>query len=315
MLNFDLQNKLAYVFLIRRNKYTMDLLHKPVLLQETLDSIPKSAKYILDGTLGHGGHSLAILEHFKNIKLIWLDIDEKMLIKAKKRLKNYPNSKIIHDSYANIDKIGETEHITWFDYILLDLWVNMEHFKDTERGFSVKNDAKLDMRFDRTQTESAYEFIKYWSAERLGQAFIKYADFTEKKAKEISQKILLERRRKPITTTYELKDIIKSCWVWEKACTVLFQAIRIEINQEMNKLKTFLEKMPDALSVWWRCAIMSYHSIEDRITKLAFKELKTNGFNGHIFKLINKKAIQAHYTEVQKNKAARSAKFRIIEKL
>lgn len=297
----------------------MDIIHQPVLLQETLDSIPENSKYILDGTLGHGGHSLAILQHFQKIKqeitLIGIDIDKLMLKKAKDRLKTYPETKLLQASYADIDKILEQEHIPALNYILLDLWVNMEHFKDSERGFSTNNEAKLDMRFDKTQKYSAYEFINKASAEEITEIFMEYADFSEDKAKEISNKILLERRKKSITTTHELKDIIKSCAVGEKACIILFQAIRIEINQEMNNLKTFLEKMPKLLSSWWRCAIMSYHSIEDRIVKLAFKQLQKEWFEWDQFKLINKKAIQAHYTEVQKNRAARSAKFRIIEKI
>ncbi len=292
----------------------MDILHQPVLLQETLESIPPQATYIVDGTLWHGGHSLAILQHFQEqkhpITLIGLDVDEHILHKAQQRLQPYHNTKLLHASYADIDKIVQQENIPGIDFVLLDLWVNMEHFKDAKRGFSTHNDAKLDMRFDDKQPLSAYEFINQASPQDITKAFINYADFTEAKAEEISKKIFWERKKKPITTTYDLKNIIKSCAVGEKACTLLFQAIRIQINHEMDNLNSFLQKIPTLLRPWGRCAIMSYHSIEDRITKLAFKELKN-----HWFKLVNKKTIQAHYTEVQRNRASRSAKLRIIEKL
>jgi len=286
------------------------MLHTPVLLQETLESIPTTAKLIVDGTLGHGWHSSHILEFCKqrnqNIKLIWLDIDTKMIQKAKPRLEIYPNTKIINDSYANIDKITKPESI---DFILLDLWVNMEHFKDATRGFSVKNDWQLDMRFDTAQKFSAKKLINEYKQDELSSVFQKYAEFTEKKSKEIATKIIHHRKKSKIETTKNLKQIFQECSLWEKASTVLFQAIRIEVNKEMENLEHFIEILPTSLSKWWKAAIMSYHSIEDRIVKLAFKE-----FAKKWRKLINKKAIKPHYTEVQKNRAARSAKFRIIEK-
>ncbi|NOZ44996.1 MAG: 16S rRNA (cytosine(1402)-N(4))-methyltransferase RsmH [bacterium] len=232
-----------------------------------------------------------------------------MIQKAKKRVKNYPNIKIIKESYANIDSLVKKEKIPGIDYILLDLGVNMEHFKDQERGFSINSDYPLDMRFDRTQETSARTIIRYYPFEKLKKIFIMYADFGEKKAEEISHAIIKQRKKQDIVTSRDLKKIFASCSIGQKASIVLFQAIRIEVNQEMNNLELFLEKIPSLMNPQGRIAIMSYHSIEDRIVKTHFKQLSQQGFQW-----LNKKTIKPHYTEIQKNRASRSAKFRIIEK-
>lgn len=291
----------------------MTLIHESVMVQETLDAIPQNCKYILDGTLGHGGHSLAMLKHLQNHppqKLVWLDLDKQMIAKAVIRLADYPQAEIIQDSYANIDTISQDLNIPLRDYMILDLGVNMEHFKDAERGFSVNQDAQLDMRFDTKKEYSAHDLINKWSEQELTQTFIDYAEFSEGKAREIAQTIIKERRKNTINTTRELKTILKTCGLGEKAAVVIFQSIRIQVNQELANLESFLAKFPTYLRPGGRCAIMTYHSIEDRITKLAFKALENNGF-----KLYNKKVIKPHYTEVAHNRAARSAKYRIIEKL
>jgi 16S rRNA (cytosine1402-N4)-methyltransferase len=129
------------------------------------------------------------------------------------------------------------------------------------------------MRFDTNQELSAYEVIQDYKEEKLSKVFQNYADFSTEKADEIAKKIQSEKRKKPIESTHQLKEILNQCHLGEKACVVIFQAIRIEVNQEMKNLETFLSKIPAYLKQNGRCAIMSYHSIEDRIVKIAFKKL------------------------------------------
>jgi len=289
------------------------IIHKPVLLKEVLDFIPNSPKLIIDGTLGHGGHSLEMLKKLNpDGALIGLDIDGKILEKAQKiiaaSLDTSPSTlHLVHDSYANITKI-----LSWkkADYILLDIWVNLEHFKDGSRGFSIKENADLDMRFDQNAKQSDYNIIADYRLPELANIFMTYGDFTEKKAKELAEAIIRERNKHLIKTTYDLKKILNECWLGDKACAVIFQCVRIETNQEIQNLKVFLGQLPEALSQGGRCAIISYHSIEDRLVKTYFKQLEET----KEFHILTPKTVQPHYTEIEKNKAARSAKLRVIER-
>jgi len=195
------------------------------------------------------------------------------------------------------------------DYILLDIGVNMEHYKDTSRGFSIKGEAPLDMRFDINKGITAKEWIARAKPEDIVRCFVEYADFTEPKAQELANAILRARNKSPLTTTRQLRQVLYDCGLGDPASSIIFQAIRIEVNQELEQLKIFLQKLPELLNSGGKCGIITFHSTEDRIVKNTFKELLQNGWN-----LITKKAIQPTYQEIQKNKASRSAKFRIIQK-
>lgn len=279
--------------------------HIPVLLNEVLQSIPENARFLVDGTLGHGGHTQAILDKFPQISVLWIDRDPLIFAKTQENLSWYANRfQAKQWSYADIDILQTNKS----DYILLDIWVNMEHYKDTSRGFSINWDATLDMRFDPNQGISAQQRIARASAADLEICFIDYADFTPEKAKELANSIIRARNRSPITSTRQLRQVLYDCWLWWPASSVIFQAIRIEVNQELEQLKIFLQKLPNLLNPGGRCWIITFHSIEDRIVKNYFKELLQKGWN-----LYTKKAIQPNYKEVQKNKASRSAKLRIIE--
>jgi len=284
--------------------------HKPVLLKEVLDFIPKDCRLVVDCTLWHGWHSLAIINLiWKDVKVIWIDIDKKMLDKAEWIL-NEKNVVFVHWSYGDIDKILKKNLEEKADFILVDLWVNLEHFKDWERGFSIKWDWNLDMRFDQNNTQSAYDIInKYWKQE-LKNIFENYAEFTEKKALEIADKIIFIRNKKSIKTTQEFKSILNELWLGDKACAVIFQALRIQVNHELENLEILLDKIPLILNPWWRVCVISYHSLEDRIVKNKFNELSQSWK----FNLLTKKVIKPNYLEVKLNKAARSAKMRIIQK-
>jgi len=284
--------------------------HKAVLVKEVLAHLPASAEIIIDGTLWHGGHSKAIAERYANqnikINLIGLDIDPHIFQKTSTQLETIQNITTIQKSYTQIDEVISPESA---DFVLIDIGVNLEHFKDATRGFSTKQNGKLDMRFDTGQKLNAHVLINTYSPHQLSEIFQKYGEFHHKKADELAQLIYKTRQTSPIDDTQTLKSIFKECWLWEKASAVIFQAIRIKVNNELGNLELFLQKLPKILKNWWRSAIITFHSLEDRIVKNKFKQLAESWR-----KLLHKKAIKPTYQEVQANKASRSATLRVIQK-
>ncbi|MFA6256320.1 MAG: 16S rRNA (cytosine(1402)-N(4))-methyltransferase RsmH [Candidatus Absconditabacterales bacterium] len=291
------------------------ILHTPVLLNEVCSFLDPESKLIVDCTLGHGGHAVALLALAKNAKLIGFDVDELMLTKAQGILtKNVEenrgmsrNIEYIHGNYSDIKNVLKGEKA---DFILNDLGVNLEHFKAVERGFSIRGIAPLDMRFDTSQTTTAATIVNTYSIDQLKMLFEQYADFSPSKALELAQHIVTARKQRPIITTQDFKLILNACGLGDKACTVIFQAIRIEVNHELDNLQKFLSAFPETLHSSGRCLVITYHSIEDRFVKQAFKELAATGK----YKLVTKKPIKPNYKEVTVNRAARSAKLRILEK-
>ena len=294
------------------------LRHNPVLAKEVYENLPHPLKLSFDWTFWHGGHVEYFFTHLdkdnpnecKNLKIIACDIDKNVMDKWKIFVSKWHNQiKFYNSSYANIKNISQKEW--FFDFMLLDLWVNLEHFKDWSRWFSIKSNAPLDMRFDISKWEPASYIINKWNKEELEKMLIKYGDFTQKNAEYIVKWITEKRKKTQIKTTNDLTDILHELWFWDKKIAVIFQAIRIQTNHELDQLEIFLKDFWECLTTGGRCAIMTYHSIEDRMTKLSFKELKKNWS----FNLVNKKVIQPNYKEVENNRAARSAKLRIIEKI
>lgn len=293
------------------------LRHIPVLAQEIYENLPDKWILWFDWTFWHWGHAEFFLSHeeekrhLDNVKIIGTDIDLNMIKKAEELTKSYKDHIcILHSSYANI--LGISKEQWQFDYELLDLWVNLEHFKDWNRWFSIKTDAPLDMRFDQKNNEmTAEKWLRTSKPEVIKTALEEYWDFSPKTSEYLTKLFCEQRQKAPFKTTFELKDFLMKYHFNQKKAAVIFQVIRIMINNELNQLKMFLKDFPSTLKKGWRCLIITYHSVEDRITKNAFKDLSETSE----FKLINKKVIVPHYTEVQKNKAARSAKLRIIEKL
>ncbi len=283
------------------------MLHVPVLLNEVIRSCPENCNLIIDGTLWHWWHSFHLAPKTKH--LIWMDIDSNMLLIAKKKLEKISNIDYIHDSYIHIDKVVAKY---WkADFVLLDLWANMDHFKIGDRWFSINYDARLDMRFDQEQKLSAYDIVNTYTGQQLENICVEYADFATSKAREIADKIINSRRINTIQTTFDLKKILWECGLGKSAITIIFQAIRIQTNWELQNLRIFLERLPSILHPWWICSIITFHSIEDRVVKKTFQELSySKGFE-----LVNKKAIKPTYQEVAKNKASRSALLRVVKKL
>lgn len=290
---------------------TGEIHHTPVMLQEVLDSLPANPKIVADCTLWHGWHTSNMLKLFPTIqKLYWFDLDPNIMKNTRETLGEFADKIVFcNKSYIELENVlAQWERL---DFVLADLWVNMEHFKDWDRGFSTNIDGKLDMRFDNTNWKSAYDIVNHYSMPELANIFELYAEFTPKKSEEIAKKIVETRKNKPIETTFELKHLLNELGLGQKACAVIFQAIRIETNKEIDNVKTLLDEIPNVLSVWWRCWIITFHSIEDRLVKHWFKSL-VDTWN---FSLVYKKAVQPTYQEIQHNRASRSAKYRVIERM
>ena len=306
--------------------------HEPVLLQEVLDRVPEEAQTIMDGTLGHGGHTQAILSYIiaksemmkqsqeGNISwdlcaqhcgavIVWVDRDATMLQKAKERLSEFGEQvQYVHGSYATFKLITQQTGMHQFDMILLDLGVNMEHFKDAERGFSIKKDWPLDMRFDTSDGIPANERLNICTPEQFHETLEKYTDFSPKRMAHMEQSFFASWR--DFSTTAELRQRAKSIGTNEKALAIFFQAIRISVNRELQELTMFLHSFPEYLTPNWRCIILTYHSGEDRMVKESFKQRADQW----VCTILTKHVIAPQRSEKEHNPAARSAKMRVIQK-
>lgn len=310
----------------------MEFKHVSVLLKESIKALNiKSDGIYVDCTLGGAGHSSHILRKLssKGI-LIGIDQDVEALQAAKEKLKEYSNVKYVHNNFYNIDDILETLEIPKVDGILMDLGVSSYQLDNAERGFSYMKDAPLDMRMDRENGFSAYDIINNYSLEDLHRIIRDYGE--EKFAKRIASFITEKREIKPIETTFELVDIIKAA-VPAKArregphpAKRTFQAIRIEVNGELKILDKAIEDGVKRLNPGGRMAIITFHSLEDRIVKLKFRNLSDPCTCPKDFpicvcgkkpsvKLVSRKPVEPSEEEVESNPRSRSAKLRIVEKI
>lgn len=310
----------------------MEFKHVSVLLNECIEglNIKKDGIYV-DGTLGGAGHSSEILKQLSDKgMLIGIDQDLDALKAAKNRLQNFSNVKYVHNNFYNIDSILNELDIEKIDGMLMDLGVSSYQLDEAERGFSYMKDAPLDMRMNRENSLSAYEVVNDYTEEELYRIIKDYGE--EKFAKRIAKFILEKREKKKIETTLELVEIIKAA-IPAKArregphpAKRTFQAIRIEVNSELSILNKAIEDGVNRLNIGGRMAIITFHSLEDRIVKLKFKELATSCTCPKEFpicvcggkakgKIITRKAIEPSKLEVEENPRSRSAKLRIIERV
>ena len=300
-----------------------DFKHYTVMLNEAVDMLEcEDGKIYVDCTLGGGGHSELILKRISpNGRLIAFDIDDEAIAHAKERLRGYDNLTIVKSSYTNIKselhKLG-IEKIT--GGVILDLGASYHQLTKAERGFSFSKDAPLDMRFDMDADFSAYDVVNTYSEDDLVKIFSEYGE--EHFSKRIAKKIVETRVKQKIKTTKELADLIVSATPRIKThihpATRVFQAIRIEVNNELKNVNIVLHDILDLLSVGGIISVISFHSLEDRIVKrfLKFESQKCR-CNDMICKcpppkieLINKKPIEASEWEVKENPPSRSAKLR-----
>ncbi len=311
---------------------TKEFKHIPVLLNEVIDglNIKENGIYI-DCTIGGGGHSAEILKKLSSLgHLYGFDRDEDAIEVCKERFNDKSNITLIHANYKEAPKILRERGIEKIDGFLIDLGVSSYQIDTAERGFSFLHDGRIDMRMDKEQSLDGYYVVNNYSKESLLNILYKYGE--ESNAKKIVENIIKYRQKKPIETTGELKEIIEESFpqkvIFGKGgvSKKTFQAIRIEVNDELNGLSEVIKKLIDMLSSGGRGTILTFHSLEDRIVKNVFKEEATGCICppktpicicGHkqTIKLINKKPIVASDKEIKENSRSTSAKLRIIEKL
>ncbi len=244
--------------------------------------------------------------------VVGTDRDDAMLAKARDFLAEvWDKVTFVQGSYADFELIQEQSGVKQFDAMLLDLGVNMDHFTDGARGFSIKRDGVLDMRFDRSRGKTLAERLVQVRLPQLQEQLMQHGDFSSKFAHDLADDLLRAHRRKAFVTTQDIRTWCKERGMSDKTIAILFQALRIWVNDELGELQKFLQSFPQWLHSWGKCIIISYHSGEDRMVKESFKQLITDG----VWTLINKKVITPAYTEVQINPAASSAKMRIFQKL
>ncbi len=310
----------------------MEFEHIPILLEEVIEglNIKKDGIYV-DGTLGGAGHSIEIVKRLDKGKLIGIDQDIDALEKAGRVLKDYKdNTILIHDNYKNIHNILKDLGIDKVDGIFIDIGVSSYQLDKASRGFSYHNDAELDMRMDRRQEFSARDIVNKYSKERLEEIILKYGE--ESWAKRIAEFIVEEREKNPIHTTLDLVEIIKKAipkrvrMEGGHPARKTFQALRIEVNAELDVLEKSIDLMVDLLKPSGRIAIITFHSLEDRIVKEKFKYLFKECIcpkeipickcdKKREIKIITRKPIVADEEEILINKRSRSAKLRIAEKI
>ena len=308
----------------------MEFKHIPVLLQECIDGLNiKEDGIYVDGTLGGAGHSSKILEKLlPEGTLIGIDRDEEALSVVKERLSDYKNIKFVHGNHDEIKEILDNLNISGVDGILLDLGVSSYQLDEASRGFSYMQDAPLDMRMDKTSQLTAEYVVNNYTEEKLAQVIYEYGE--EKFSRNIAKKICEYRKNKKIETTKELTEIIEQAipgFAKKEGHPAkrTFQAIRIEVNDEIRPLYNTIKNCIDILNPKGRLCVITFHSLEDRAVKEAFIDAQGKctcpgdlpycvcGVKS-LGKVITRKPILPTDEEVNENSRSRSAKLRIFEK-
>lgn len=307
--------------------------HIPVLLEEVISGLDiKPGGIYIDCTMGGGGHSSEILKRLdKKGRLIGFDKDDDAVVTCREKFKAFDNVEVIKSDFKNAPTILKDKGLDGkIDGILIDLGVSSYQIDSAERGFSFLHNGRLDMRMDQTQELTAYDVVNFYSERELLRILYDYGE--ENNAKNIVRNIIKAREKKPIETTFELKEIVESSFpkkvIYGKGgvSKQTFQAIRIEVNGELKGLEECLDRLAKMLNHGGRMAVISFHSLEDRIVKNVFKLASTDCICppktpvcicGHkaIAKLITRKPITATQKELEQNSRSASAKLRVIEKL
>lgn len=310
----------------------MEFKHVSVLLEKSVEllNVKDNGVYV-DGTLGGGGHSYKLLSSNDTCKLIGIDQDKEAIAAATKRLQCFDKRvSVVNSNFCRIKSILDELGIDSIDGAILDLGVSSYQLDNGERGFSYMHDAPLDMRMNRESAKSAYDVVNSYSCEDLTRIFFDYGE--EKWSKRIAEFIINERQKKPLETTFELVEIIKAAI--PKSARMdgghpgkrIFQAIRIEVNNELGILHDAISDFCEALKPGGRLAIITFHSLEDRIVKQTFASLAQGCTCPKEFpvcvcgnvpkaKLVTRKPILPEREETENNSRSKSAKLRILEKI
>ena len=302
--------------ILQMDNMESQIIHKPVMIKEVLSFIPENSNIVVDATLGEGGHTKAMLD--LNLEVHSFERDKNILEIAKKRLADYKKFYYYNNTYDKMIDSLPKNIIGNVDFILYDLGVSMFHFKKAERGFSFNENNKLDMRLGLNKI-NAYEVINKYEKKDLERIFKEYGEI--KNYSKLAEIIIKERNKKNIETAKELENIIfhnsnKSKKYGKiNPATLIFQAIRIEVNDELNILKKSIENIKNILKKYGVIVIISYHSLEDRIVKRFFKDNEKTKNKDGIFKLLNSKVLKPTNEEIKLNIASRSAKLRAAQLL
>ena len=306
-------------------------MHVSVLLKESIDSLSiREDGIYVDATLGYAGHSSEILKRIKTGYLFAFDQDQEAISHSEKKLSTISNRyEIIKSNFCMMKEKLKERNIDQVNGILFDLGVSSPQLDEATRGFSYHQDAPLDMRMDQEKEFSAYDVVNQYTLEKLTDIFFRYGE--EKYARSIAKNIVLARGEKPIKTTLELVEIIKRS-IPEKAkrdkhpARKVFQAIRIEVNHELDILEQSILDATSLLKVGGRLSVITFHSLEDRIVKNTFKQLTTvddmvkglpNIPESYLpdYRLVTTHAISPTDAEIEANNRSRSSKLRVIERI
>lgn len=288
-------------------------IHVPVMLDKVVEYLEGIRKeYIVDCTFGGGGHSVELLKKFPEVKVIGIDRDLNAIKRGEMLKKDFKDRlSLFHSNFKNLPSLLNSINVSIVDAVLADLGVSSDLLEEPERGFSFQKDGPLDMRMDETSSLTAEMVLNSYPRERLEKIFFEYGQ--ERFSRRIAKVICEYRKKKRITTTKELAELI-SRHVRKNSrihpATRIFQALRIEVNNELNSLNEFLRSIPPLLSAGGRIVVISFHSLEDRIVKSFFRESEEKG----ILKIITKKPLSPNEEEIVRNPRARSARMRVAEK-
>lgn len=297
------------------------MIHVPVLLKETTEILNlKQGEFFIDGTIDGGGHAAEILKKIgPSGKLLGIDLDEEMIANCRLRLKSFKNLILRCGNYADLPEIlenlpvGQEKNSGKADGLLLDLGFSSEQLEKSGRGFSFLRNEPLDMRYGKSVKETAAEIINSFNEKDLADIFWKYGE--ERRSRQIAKTITDQRRKKKILTTFDLAGIIGKAAVKNygrskiNPATRVFQALRIYVNDELGNLENVLGKLNQILKLKGRIAIISFHSLEDRIVKNYFKKLAKDGKA----EILTKKPIRPSAEEIKENPRSRSAKLRVLK--
>ena len=287
-------------------------IHVPVLAQQVLAALaPQPGQIFVDGTMGGGGHSRLLAERIEpGGMVIGIDLDPRAVARAEREMAGLP-LQVAQSNYCELPEVLASIQLEQVQGVLLDLGLSSDQLADDQRGFSFNADGPLDLRFDPESGEPAWRLLERLSAEHLADVIYQYGE--ERLSRRIARKIVERRRTQPIRTAGQLSDLVRSCVPRSKnhridPATRTFQALRIAVNEELKSLEIALRRLPDCLLPGGKLAIISFHSLEDRRVKIAFREDAR-------LEVITRRPIRAEPSELEQNPRSRSARLRVAQRV